>query len=246
MGTLTISGDNTLVVIGSNSTLSIEPLQGSFTQLTQTGGELDLNGGTIIAPIYNLSAGTFSGSGTIIGAVINGGAFFPGGEGTTGTLTISDSFYNLGTYTQTATGSITFNVGGTAAGTQYSQLVASSNGTSTLNGMGYLNLINGYAPAVGDSFTLMTGDIAYGGLYFPFSVPYLSADKDWQTNFGTTDLTTQVVAVGGFGVSLTPSNASPSYGQPESFTAVVTPTLVGPIPTGSVSFFVDGIRSARR
>jgi hypothetical protein len=243
MGTLTISGANTRVVIGSNSTLSIEPLQGSFTQLTQTGGELDLNGGTIIAPIYNLSAGTFSGSGTIIGAVTNGGAFFPGGDGTTGTLTISDSLYNPGTYTQTATGSITFDVGGTAAGTQYSQLVATSNGTSTLSGMSNLNLINGYAPAVGDSFTLMTGVIAYDSSpygNFLFSVPYLGADKDWQEYYRTTDMTVQVVAVGGFGVSLTPSNASPSYGQPESFTAVVTPTLVGPIPTGSVSFFVDG------
>ena len=249
MGTLTISGDNTLVVIGSNSTLSIEPLQGSLTQLTQTGGELDLNGGTIIAPIYNLSAGTFSGSGTIIGAVINGGAFFPGGDGTIGTLTISDSLYNPGTYTQTATGSITFDVSGTAAGTQYSQLVASSNGTSTLNGTSNLNLINGYAPAVGDSFTLMTGVMVYDSFpngNFLFSVPYLGADEDWRPYYGTTDMTAQVVAVGGFGVSLTPSNASPSYGQTESFTAVVTPTLVGPTPTGSVSFFVDGAPLARR
>ena len=83
------------------------------------------SGGTLIAPSgYFVQAGTFSGSGTIEGAVTNSGAFFPGGQGTAGLLYAPlDGPFGPSTYTQTATGSITFDVGGTAAGTQYDQML---------------------------------------------------------------------------------------------------------------------------
>ena len=216
MGTLTISGDDTQVVIGGGSTLDLRPvLRGT---LTQTGGEFDLEGGTVIAPLgYNLEAGTFNGSGTIKGAVTNGGAIFPGGQGTAGKLTISDSSFTAGTYTQTSTGSIDFDIGGTSPGNQYDQVVATSNANSVLNGALNLKLIDGFSPAVGDSFTILTGSFDYRN--FTFSEPTLGVGKGWQPIFRNFDVTFQVVTVGGFGVSLTPSNANPSYGQPDSFTA---------------------------
>ena len=125
MVNLTISGDDTKVIVGGGSTLELDDFFNGT--LTQTGGELDLDGGTLNVPGgYNLNAGTFSGSGTIKGAVTNAGAFFPGGQGTAGLLTISDSSSTLGTYTQTATGSIDFDIGGTAPGHQYDRLVATS------------------------------------------------------------------------------------------------------------------------
>jgi hypothetical protein len=237
MASLTISGADTKVFFGAGSTLDLNQFVGGT--LTQTGGELDLEGGTLIAPVgYNLQAGTFSGSGTIKGAVTNGGQLFPGGQGTTGLLTISDSSFTLGTYTQTPTGSIDFDIGGTASGTQYDQVVATSHANSILNGDLKFNLIDGFSPAVGDSFTFMTGAFDYRNI--TMFEPDLGVGKGWQPFFRNFDLTFQVVAVGGFGVSLAPSDASPSYGKPESFTALVAPTLGGPLATGTVNFFIDG------
>jgi hypothetical protein len=241
MGNLTISGDGTLVVMGAGSTLDLSRFFGGT--LTQTAGELDLDGGTINAPNgYNLSAGTFSGSGTIHGPVTNAGTFYPGGNGAVGVLKIGDSSYGLGTgsFTQTATGHLVLDIGGTTPGTQYDQLLLDQTfGVMRLSGSVELNTIDGFSPAVGDSFTLVKGVMAYQpDLFFLF--PPLDSGKFLQANYGRSDLTFSVILLNGIAVDLTPSNASPSYGQSESFTTLVTPTQGGVFATGTVSFFVDG------
>ena len=72
-----------------------------------------------------MNGGALTGSGTINANVTNGGQVIPGGTGAAGMLTIN------GNYTQTATGSLNIELGGTAAGSS-DQLAVS--GTASLGG----------------------------------------------------------------------------------------------------------------
>jgi fibronectin-binding autotransporter adhesin len=109
-------------------------------------GTMDLGGRTLNV------AGTLSGSGTIIGTVVNSGQMDP-----VGILTIQ------GDYTQTAQGILTIELDGTTAGADYGQLVVT--GLATLDGTLNIELANGYLPNVGDSFDVLlfgsvSGDFA--------------------------------------------------------------------------------------
>ncbi len=64
--------------------------------------------------------------------------------------TISDS----GTFTQTSTGILTALLGGPAAGNFYGNLTAG--GAAALGGTLKATLFNGYAPAINDSFTILS------------------------------------------------------------------------------------------
>ena len=92
----------------------------------QTGGSSTLNGGTLAGGPFSINAGALLGSGTINANVTNGGQVIPGGTGAAGTSTIN------GNYTQTATGTLDIDIGGTTAGSQYDQLAVS--GTASLGG----------------------------------------------------------------------------------------------------------------
>jgi hypothetical protein len=117
---------------------------------TQNGGATVLNAGATLAAggTVNLLGGTLSGTGTVNGNLINGGQINPGGIGVAGILTIN------GNYTQTATGVLNIDIGGTAAGSGYDQLVIS--GSATLAGTLNVNLINGFTPTTGATFPILT------------------------------------------------------------------------------------------
>src|SRR5262249_62212147 len=72
------------------------------------------------------------------------------------------------TYTQTCTGALNVDLGGTTAGTQYDRLAVS--GTASLGGTLNIAVINGFQPALGNAFQVLTfgsssGDFAaYNGL----------------------------------------------------------------------------------
>src|SRR5208282_5714435 len=97
-------------------------------------------------------SGSLSGSGSISADVVNNGTLRPGDI--PGLLTIT------GNYTQTATGALDIESGGTTAGTQYDQLNVS--GTAALDGTLDISLINGFGPAIGQSFTAMNFSSATG------------------------------------------------------------------------------------
>src|SRR5262249_47739791 len=80
--------------------------------------------------------------------VINAGHLDVGGSSTTGVLTINGSF------TQTTFGVLSLKLGGTAVGTGYDQLHV--NGAVTLDGALVVSLINGFHPAPGDRFQVLT------------------------------------------------------------------------------------------
>jgi hypothetical protein len=95
--------------------------------------------------------------------VTNSGQLNPGGIGGAGLITVN------GNYTQTATGILNIDIGGLAAN-QFDQLVV--NGIVTLSGTLNVALINGFMPALGNSFQILTftgrnGDFQFeNGLQF--------------------------------------------------------------------------------
>src|SRR5262249_4123262 len=71
----------------------------------------------------------------------------PGGAGAAGTLTVT------GNYTQTATGVLDIELGGTAPGQCD---VFAVGGLATLDGTMNVTLINGFNPSLGDAFKVLT------------------------------------------------------------------------------------------
>jgi outer membrane autotransporter protein len=98
--------------------------------------------------LVDIQGGILCGAGTVTAGVRNNGEVDPGGVGVAGRLTIN------GDYTQTAAGVLNIEVGGPNAGTDYDQLVVT--GQATLAGTLNVTLINGYVPAHGAPFQVMT------------------------------------------------------------------------------------------
>jgi hypothetical protein len=98
----------------------------------------------------NIGSGTYLvGPGAITGNVSNSGNFYVGGgQSLVGVTTIT------GAYTQSSTGTLFVDIGGTTAGTQYDQLQVS--GAVTLGGTLDIALVSGYSPVAGTNFTIMT------------------------------------------------------------------------------------------
>jgi hypothetical protein len=115
---------------------------------TQALGATVLGGGTLNAtnPV-NVQSGILSGPGTINANVTNAGQINPGGVGSAGLLTIN------GNYTQTSTGVLTIDLGGTQAG-KFDEMAVT--GSATLAGTLKVNLINGFTPSKGEDFHIMS------------------------------------------------------------------------------------------
>jgi len=114
-----------------------------FPSFTQTAGLLRLAGGNVVGAV-NIQGGTLSGYGTITGGVINGGAVSPGDP--IGALTV------IGTYTQT--GELDIDLGGRAPGVDYDQLIVT--GGANVRGVLRVALNNGFMPALGDDFSVLS------------------------------------------------------------------------------------------
>jgi hypothetical protein len=136
------------LTVGSTSSLSVG---GSYTQ---TAGTTTVDG-TLTAPAgLTLQKGSLVGRGTLAAAVTSS-AIVTAGDSTTKPGKLSPS-----AYTQNATGSLNVAIGGITVGTLYSQL-AVANGAS-LNGTLNIKLINGFVPAIGSTFTILTGTAVTG------------------------------------------------------------------------------------
>jgi hypothetical protein len=135
---------------------------------TQSAGSLLLTGGTISAlGTLDIQGGGLSGTGAVTANVRNAGAVGMGAG--VGTLTIA------GDYTQLPAGQLTIRLGGVSAGTQYDQLIVS--GPAQLDGTLTLVLVNGFTPAAGTVFTVMTygaqaGSLAIAGGGQPYTASY--------------------------------------------------------------------------
>ncbi|MFI5458602.1 MAG: beta strand repeat-containing protein, partial [Isosphaerales bacterium] len=205
-GTVTVAPGATLGVLG----------------YTQTAGATFLKGGTINGGSLSINAGALSGSGTINANVTNGGQVIPGGTGSVGLLTIN------GNYTQTASGSLNVELGGTTAGSS-DQLAVS--GPASLDGTLNVSLINNFQPAVGNTFQVLSfgnssgnfgtdnGLNLGGGLFLDpvFNAKVLTLDTDQVAISGAPAL-----PVEGIPITLTGSVTGPSSGNTFNFAWTVT------------------------
>jgi hypothetical protein len=131
-----------LVEINTGS-LSIQ-----FGAYKQTSGTTLLNGGDLIVGTeFELLGGTLAGGGMVTGAVTNNAIISPGSS--IGTLNFT------GDIAQGPAGVLVFELGGTQAGTSYDQ-INFSQGMVSLGGTLSVVLTNGFLPAIGDSFRVMT------------------------------------------------------------------------------------------
>ena len=146
------------VNIAFNNTGTVEAQSGTLSfsaSYVQTAGSTLLSGGDLGGTAtIDLRGGSLSGGGTVSASLSNGGQLILAGTGSTGALSIA------GDYTQTSTGALEVEIGGSAASNAFDRLIGS--GKSALDGTLTVSLINGYSPAAGESFTVVTSSSRSG------------------------------------------------------------------------------------
>jgi hypothetical protein len=117
-----------------------------FGLLVQSAGMTDVNGQLNLENTLRLQGGILGGDGTVNGSVDNsGGIVAPGNS--PGLLTL------MGNYQQDAGGAFDVELGGYTAGITYDQLDVS--GQANLSGNISVDLVNGFVPHIGDTFTVL-------------------------------------------------------------------------------------------
>jgi hypothetical protein len=119
---------------------------GTVNSYNQSGGTTTVNGSLAVASA-NLTGGALAGTGTVTGPVTTTAQIRPGTS--PGRLTVTGNFAFA-----SPNGSLVAEITGTAAGTQYDQLVV--NGTVTLGGT--LAATVSYPSVVGDAYRLIDND----------------------------------------------------------------------------------------
>ncbi len=142
------------VFFNNTGTVEVDSGTLSFGNFTQTAGITDLKGGSLaFSSPAQILGGQLLGSGTIGGSIVNiGGLLSPGHSA--GSITIN------GNYTEGAAGALLIELAGLTSG-QFDYLDV--NGTASLGGTLDIAFLNGFHPAVGDTFHIMdfnsrTGD----------------------------------------------------------------------------------------
>jgi hypothetical protein len=145
-GTMTISKGSTFSV-GANTytqTAGSSTVDGTLTSTNTSLRAIDISGGSV-----------FGNGGALSGNVTDNGVFNIGDAlKQAGFETVSDK------YTQTSTGTLNIDVGGTSVKTQFDQLDISS--VASLNGILNLNLISGFVPALGETFDILNASSVQG------------------------------------------------------------------------------------
>jgi hypothetical protein len=194
---------------------------GQTASAIENAGLFIVSGGSSVAegPVTfeNAVGGILSGAGWLNVNITNDGVVNPGSAGAAGTLTIN------GNYSQTATGSLNVDLGGTAAGSS-DQLAVS--GTATLGGRLNVATIGSFAPVFGNTFQVLTFGSSSGNFAL-YTGPSLASGLFLDPVFSSTNLTLAVDRV-----SISGAPAFPLQGIPISLTGAVT----GPSAGNSFSF----------
>jgi uncharacterized membrane protein/transglutaminase-like putative cysteine protease len=265
-GVLDLSGvvNNSGIIVadGANVTLT-GPVSGLITAITNqldTGTWSARGGATLSFPsgtniTENKATLTLDGAGSAIGGIanlaVNSGTLtltngatltLPGNLQNNAGLTLGpgSTLTVQGNYTQASSATLDVQLGGAPAGGQFGTLAVT--GSAALAGIFQAHLVNGYSPAAGDSFPVIT----FAGSAGNFSSLYLpqTPTATFQASVNPTNLTLSAQAAALTPTSLALTSSAPNgapWGQSLTFTATVTPTGSGTgTPTGHVQFEVDG------
>ena len=190
-GQLTVTGKAALTTIPSFTTQGKVTVgaKSNFTvggSYTQTLGSTKVDGTLTIPTGYFLQGGGLFGKGKVV-AVVTSGASVTAGDtvNAAGKLTID------GTYTQQNAASLNIQIGGTAAGSKYSQL-AVTNGVS-LDGTLNIKLIKNFLPAIGDTFTIVTAS-ARSGQFATVNGLSINSGEHFQITYTANSVQLQVVS----------------------------------------------------
>jgi hypothetical protein len=114
-------------------------------------------------------------AGTVIGDVENNDYLLPStGAGT-------NEFYVDGDFTQSSSGMLRVRLGGLYPITDFDRLRLS--GHATLGGTLQVLLIDGFTPAIGDSFRVVIYSGGHTGEFSTMSLPALPSDREWDVNY---------------------------------------------------------------
>lgn len=217
-GGLVKTGTGRLILTGSST----------FTGMTTINqGVLEVNG-TFAGPVNVTNGGTLSGVGAVANTTVGtGGRIAPGTAGNPGTLVAQITAFQSGS---------TFFV--RLNGLNPGQSDRLSTGASTLNlGNASLSGSLGYNVAIGDSFTILTGN-GITGTFATGAHAFIGGRKFSIAYNSNSVVITRVIA--NSNVALTSSLNPSQVGQAVTFTATVTgETGSQGTPTGTVQFF-DG------
>jgi hypothetical protein len=165
-----------------------------------TSGAVDITGGTLFG-----DAGIINGNVSVTGSSI----VAPGdGIGIVGDIKAADN------YTQASTASLDIDLGGTSPNTLYDVLDVTGN--AGLGGTLNVDLVNGYAPKVNASFTILNyGSDSTDSEFSTYNLPTVSGDH-WTITYNAKDLVVKLVAGTGSNVVInnfvSGSAASPATG----------------------------------
>lgn len=140
---------------------------------SQRAGNSRVNGRLVAGGPIGLTGGALSGNGEVAASVVNEGAVVAPGS-SAGRLRIA------GNYEQKTGGTLEIELGGGVVATQYDQLQVT--GGSTLGGTLRVRLINGYVPASGAAFTVVSSaslSSRFGG----YDLPTLPDGLRWKVNY---------------------------------------------------------------
>jgi cyclophilin family peptidyl-prolyl cis-trans isomerase len=93
-------------------------------------------------------------------------------------------------YSQYSDGTLSLQFAGTTADTQYDKLTTST--TSNIAGKLQISLINGFTPALGNSFTVLTA-ASIIGFFGTYDLPQLASGQAWRIDQSPTAITLTVV-----------------------------------------------------
>jgi hypothetical protein len=195
------------------------PLQIAFNNagtVTVNSGKLQLAGGGFSTGTFDVAAGAYlqftSGTHTLTGSAIitdTGKVEVQNNAAVVVDTTLSVQNFGLysgslrltsrgilnvsGTYDQTTSGALVVEIGGTTAGAGYGQLNVT--GTANLAGSFKAELVNDFAPSIGDSYAVITWGSLNGAFNNVF-LPGLPPDRRWDTSneYSATGFTLTVIA----------------------------------------------------
>jgi len=232
-GAVTLTGGGTVLM--SQATGNGQPIlnnvnNGSLNNVNNTiqgSGQLGNNGLIVV----NSPAGVISANGPFqlqMGNAIftNQGSLVANGSLTPGTLPTLN-------YTQAASGSFEMALGGLTAGTQYSQL--QNGGTATLAGALNIAFLNGFRPAAGSQFTVLTSG-AITGQFATINSPALGGGLSWHVSYNPLSVVLSVVAGAGGGSStLTITDLGTGTGTVTDDLGLINCTTTGGVISGTCS-----------